>query len=98
VYAAVNKVRARVGMPDFPTGLSQEQMRQEIRHERDVEFAMEGLRYNDLLRWRIAEKVLPSMPASLENRTFDPAKNYLWPIPQTVIDANPNITQNPGYN
>jgi hypothetical protein len=98
VYAAVNKVRARVGMPDFPTGLSQEQMRQEIRHERDVEFAMEGLRYNDLLRWRIAEKVLPSMPASLENRTFDPAKNYLWPIPQAVIDANPNITQNPGYN
>jgi hypothetical protein len=98
VYVAVNKIRARVGMPDFPAGLSKDQMREEIRHERDVEFAMEGMRYNDLIRWRIAETVLLSMPTSLENRSFDPAKNYLWPIPQTVIDANPKITQNPGYN
>jgi starch-binding outer membrane protein, SusD/RagB family len=97
VYQAVNKVRARVGMPNFPTGLTKEQMRQEIRHERDVEFAMEGMRYNDLLRWRIAETILPSFPAHLENRVFDPAKHYLWPIPQTVIDSNPLIKQNPGY-
>jgi hypothetical protein len=97
VYEAVNKVRARAGMPDFPPGLTQEEMRQEIRHERDVEFAMEGMRYNDLLRWRIAENVLPSFPADLESRVFDPAKHYLWPIPQPVIDANTKITQNPGY-
>jgi hypothetical protein len=96
VYEAVNKVRARAGMPDFPVGLSQSQMRDEIRHERNVEFAMEGLRYNDLLRWRIAETIIPSIP-SLEQRTFDPQKHYLWPIPQSVIDASPKITQNPGY-
>jgi hypothetical protein len=72
-------------------------MREEIRHERDVEFAMEGIRYNDLIRWRIAEKVLPAFDKSLENRTFNPAKNYLWPIPQSAIDANPLIKQNPGY-
>lgn len=96
VYEAVNKVRARVGMPDFPPGLSQDQMREEIRHERNVEFAMEGLRYNDLIRWRIAETVIPSIP-NIESRTFDPNKNYLWPIPQSVIDTSPNISQNPGY-
>jgi len=96
VYSAVNKVRARAGMPDFPAGLSQAQMREEIRHERNVEFAMEGMRYNDLIRWRIAETVIPSIP-EVENRNFDPSKNYLWPIPQSVIDSNPNITQNPGY-
>jgi hypothetical protein len=96
VYEAVNKVRNRAMMPDFPTGLTQAQMREEIRHERNVEFAMEGLRYNDLLRWRIAETVIPSIP-TLENRTFNPAKNYLWPIPQSVIDATPGIVQNPGY-
>lgn len=28
---------------------------------------------------------------------FDPAKNYLLPIPQAAIDRNPQITQNPGY-
>jgi hypothetical protein len=97
VYAAVNKVRARAGMPPFKQGLSKEAMREEIRHERDVEFAMEGIRYNDLIRWRIAEKVLPAFDKSLENRTFDPAKNYLWPIPQSAIDANRLIKQNPGY-
>jgi hypothetical protein len=96
VYTAVNKVRARAQMPDFPDGLTQEQMREEIRHERNVEFAMEGLRYNDLLRWRIAETVIPSIP-SIENRVFNPEKNYLWPIPQSVIDATPGIEQNPGY-
>lgn len=97
VYAAVNKVRARAKMPDFPAGLSQSQMREEIRHERNVEFAMEGIRYNDLLRWKVAETVIPSIP-SLENRTFNESKNYLWPIPQSVIDATPGIIQNPGYN
>lgn len=33
----------------------------------------------------------------VENRKFDPAKHYLWPIPQTVIDATPAIVQNPHY-
>lgn len=73
VYEAVNKVRARAGMPDFPVGLNQSQMREEIRHERDVEFAMEGIRYNDLFRWRIAETVIPSIQ-SIEQRVFDPKK------------------------
>ena len=96
VYEAVNKVRARAGMPDFPTGLSQEAMRNEIRHERKIEFMMEGHRYFDLLRWRTAETVIPSITAD-DTRAFDPAKNYLWPIPQSTIDNNPKIVQNPNY-
>lgn len=97
VYDAVNKIRSRAGMPDYTAGLSQAAMRDEIRHERRVEFAMEGTRYFDLIRWRIAETVIPSIP-NLQNRVFDPAKNYLWPIPQSAVDQNPVlITQNPGY-
>ncbi len=97
VYSAVNKIRARAGMPDFPGGLSQSEMRDEIRHERRIEFVMEGTRYNDLLRWRTAETVIPSIP-NLQPRAFDLSKNYLWPIPQSAIDNQPDfITQNPGY-
>jgi hypothetical protein len=96
VYAAVNKVRNRAEMPDFQEGLTQEEMRKEIRHERRIEFAMEGTRYFDLLRWRTAAEVIPSVP-TLENRQFDPTKNYLWPIPQSVIDGDSDIEQNPGY-
>ncbi len=34
-------------------------MREEIRRERTVELALEGFRYDDLMRWKKAETVLP---------------------------------------
>jgi hypothetical protein len=56
VYDLVNKVRARVNMPPIEevegNGLSQSQLREIIRHERRVEFAIEGLRYSDMYRWK----------------------------------------------
>ena len=33
----------------------------------------------------------------LEERVFLPSRNYLLPIPQAEMDANPNMVQNPGY-
>ena len=33
----------------------------------------------------------------VERRVFDPNRDYLFPIPQQERDANPNLTQNPGY-
>lgn len=51
----VNLIRSRVGLPDLPSGLSQEEMRKRIRHERRVELAFEGHRYFDTRRWKIAE-------------------------------------------
>lgn len=56
VYRAVNKVRNRVGMPDLPKGLSQNEMRKAIRHERRIELAFEGNRFYDVRRWKIAMK------------------------------------------
>lgn len=32
-----------------------------------------------------------------QKRNFVAGKNDLWPIPQSEIDINPNLTQNPGY-
>lgn len=34
----------------------------------------------------------------IEDRVFDPAKNYLWPVPQAQRDLNKSLSQNPGYN
>lgn len=31
------------------------------------------------------------------NRKFDASKNYVFPIPQSAMDQNKNLTQNPGY-
>jgi hypothetical protein len=38
------------------------------------------------------------VPAGGGNKFFDPAKHYLLPIPQSAIDKNPQLQQNPGYN
>ena len=51
----IDEVRQRAGMPTVEnvegTGLSQEKLREIVRHERRVELAFEGLRLFDLYRW-----------------------------------------------
>lgn len=103
VYQQVNEVRARPGvnMPALSVGLTKEQMRDAIRHERRVEFALEGLRYFDLRRWGIATQKLndfvPNPLAPTIKRKYED-KYEFWPIPQTEIDRNaPVLIQNPGY-
>ena len=59
----INALRTRAGMTvklsnAFVTANNLD-MREEIRRERTVELALEGFRYDDLIRWKIAEKVLP---------------------------------------
>lgn len=59
----VNALRTRAGMAvkltnAFVTANNLD-MREEIRRERTVELALEGFRYDDLIRWKIAETVLP---------------------------------------
>lgn len=81
-----------------------------IRRERRSELAMEGLRTDDIRRWKIAETVLNGYahgakfgdPAvdngyiRAQKRTFT-TKDYLWPIPSSEIGLDGNLTQNPGY-
>lgn len=86
-------------MPPIPAGLTQDEMRKRIWNERRVEFGMEGRRYSDIKRWKLAETYLNSLtlPGSGTKYVFDPSKNYLWPFPQSEIDINKNLVQNPGY-
>ncbi len=59
----VNALRTRVGMATKLTNAfvttNNLDMREEIRRERTVELALEGFRYDDLIRWKTAEIVLP---------------------------------------
>ncbi len=50
-YSYVNAIRKRAGLPDLPAGLSQEQMRDRIKHERRIELAFEVHRFFDTRRW-----------------------------------------------
>lgn len=66
VLDAINMVRARAyGVADFQSSgypkvitTSQSDLRRIVRTERRMEFANEGPRYMDIIRWRTAEKVL----------------------------------------
>jgi starch-binding outer membrane protein, SusD/RagB family len=59
----VNALRTRAKMPVNLTNAfvtaNNLSMREEIRRERTVELALEGFRYDDLIRWKTAETVLP---------------------------------------
>ena len=134
-FDAVNQVRRRVGMPDLqntdaskPTYCAtQDDLRQRIRNEWRVEFALEGgKRQWDIRRWGIAMDVLNKpryglkydlveSPNALDGdggkicilyqgsnqavgaSTAYKEHNYVYPVPQSEIDLNPNLTQNPGY-
>lgn len=106
IYQALNLIRKRAGMPDVDQNRynTKEKLREFIRNERRVELAGEGLRYYDILRWKIAEKVLNKEIVSyeipgvlpmkvIETRVFNPQKNYVWPLPQSAIDKAKNLVQ-----
>lgn len=70
--------------------VNQVQMRAAIKAERRFEFAMEGYRFNDLVRWGDALTELGSLGYT------DRCKYY--PIPQNAIDASGGvIIQNPQW-
>lgn len=102
VYDALNAIRDRAGMPDIAVGHTKESLREEIRHERRIEFVGEGYFYTDIRRWKLGEEML-SGPVhafngkELEVRNFDAARDYWWPIPLGELDLNDALEQNPGY-
>jgi hypothetical protein len=82
--------------------------RDAIRTEMRLEFAMEGMRHFDLVRWGIAsttinaylnqDRLFRSLFTGAVPATFTANKNEYWPIPQGQIDIQPGIlTQNTGY-
>lgn len=114
--ATIQRIRRRAGFTDSGAlnyqGETGDELIELIRNERRCELAFEGLRFKDIIRWRIAEDVMNGWChgmktdaaigtdngyKQIENRTFDPAKHYLWPIPQADRDLNIYLSQNPGW-
>lgn len=91
----LNMVRSRAELPlfnsagypnnKFPT------LELAIEHERRVELSFEFHRFYDLKRTGRAFDVLANKGYNIKNNDF------VFPIPQNVIDVNPIIIQNPGY-
>jgi starch-binding outer membrane protein, SusD/RagB family len=105
VYESINEVRQRPGveMPLIQQGKTKDELREIIRRERAVELACEGWRYFDLKRWGLLkEKNDGFKMINIHTGTVILTKIfrdhfYLWPIPLTELDRNPNLIQNQGY-
>ena len=88
------RARARATAGDPGTALppvtttDQTEMINAVRHERRVELGFEMHRFFDLVRWGIAAQ-------NIED--FQVGKHEVYPIPQTELDLNNQLTQNPGY-
>ena len=53
---AVNEVRRRANMPNFPVGMTPEAFEKKYRNERRVELAFEEHRFFDVRRWKILDQ------------------------------------------
>lgn len=126
VYEYIQKVRDRAGLdvggdlvstwqmhsanPSKPS--TKDGMRAIIHQERMIELALEGHRYWDLRRWKLAGEYFskpirgwdifkPDVAGfyEVENIFYRNylTKDYLWPISQTELLRNPNLIQNPGW-
>jgi hypothetical protein len=99
-YSYIQQVRARAKLPDLATvkpNLTQVQMRDQIAHERALEFAIEGQRINDIIRWGWlydAAKLAQLKAHDADFNTWTPGNEYL-PVPQVELDVNRNLLPNP---
>jgi hypothetical protein len=92
-YNSINQVRNRANTGNLTPGLSQSDFRDSLYAERRREFVQEAQRWFDLVRTgRLVQSV-----SKVAAKTNVSTKNYLFPIPQSEISLNSQLTQNPGY-
>lgn len=106
---AINVLRDRpdIQMPEFK---GNDGFIERYRRERMVELAFEGHRFWDVRRWKLGDKFFAQVGAaelqsaggevilsrkSISRKWED--KYYLYPIPQSEIQKNHNLEQNPGW-
>jgi len=91
----INSVRQRAGAFLYTSPGTQDNARQLLRRERQLELCGEQHRFFDLIRWGIAMETINS-EKSADNSEWDNRfrpKHVLLPIPQTEKDLNPNVAE-----
>ncbi|MDR2810213.1 MAG: RagB/SusD family nutrient uptake outer membrane protein [Tannerellaceae bacterium] len=86
----INRVRSRAGLPLLTTaGYTKETLREAIFEERLLELCEEGHAWFDMKRMDLMTKRIRKYRVE--------EKHYVFPIPQSELDVNPNLEQNALY-
>ncbi|MHA4738717.1 RagB/SusD family nutrient uptake outer membrane protein [Dyadobacter sp. MSC1_007] len=95
-YKSLNKVRTRAGLPNLTAGLSKDQFRDSVYLDRRLELTYEYQRWFDLIRQRDAA-YNGTFVKNLHKvgKTNAAPKHAFYPIPQSEIDNNALLKQNP---
>ena len=106
----VNQIRTRVLLANVAPATSQDDAINKILKERFLELAFEGHRWFDLKREGKSIEILSQQTYLVYNPTTQTSvltpmpyinnlgvNDLIWPVPQSTLDNNPNLTQNPGY-
>lgn len=100
-YEQVNKIRRRANLKEL-NNLTKDEFREAIWRERYHELAYENKAFFDIQRTRKAFNLKTGHFEDVLSFTNElgikfPESYLLWAIPQKEVDANDNLTQNPGY-
>jgi len=91
-YQYINEVRDRANLGPISSA-DPGTYDEKLLHERRVEFAFEGQRWPDLLRFGMAKQVMAAQLGKTQDQI-----HLLYPIPQREIDVAPDqMQQNPEY-
>ena len=91
--ADMNVIRMRAGLPPVSSAISKDQCLLAVEQERRIELFTEwGHRWFDLKRTNRADAVL----GPLKGTNWQTADQF-YPIPQSELETDVNLDQNPGY-
>jgi starch-binding outer membrane protein, SusD/RagB family len=101
-YQFVDRVRQRADLRPLSIvrpGMTKAQFQQQLEHERITELTGEAVRWNDLARWGYFDDATKLAQLRARDPEFNsmPLGRKFAPIPQSEIDINPNLKQNPDW-
>lgn len=97
-YKSLNRVRSRAGLPALEAGLTKDQFREAVYLDRRLELTYEYQRWFDLIRQRdAAGKSTFVANLQLVGKTNAAEKHRFFPLPQSEIDNNNLLVQNPDW-
>jgi hypothetical protein len=99
VYAAIDEVRQRAGMPVVNQSAynTQTTLRELIRRERRVELALEGLRWFDIQRWHIGGEVMNGPVFGPRLGTVDSETGELALTSERIVSEQRSFDESKNY-